>query len=37
MEIDGAPHGLVWTHADDVNDALLTFLDSEHDLQQQAG
>jgi pimeloyl-ACP methyl ester carboxylesterase len=24
--IDGAPHGLCWTHADEVNDALLTFL-----------
>uniref|UniRef100_UPI00047296E0 alpha/beta fold hydrolase n=1 Tax=Salinispora cortesiana TaxID=1305843 RepID=UPI00047296E0 len=26
VEIDGAPHGLLWTHADDVNQALLTFL-----------
>ncbi|MRJ77540.1 alpha/beta fold hydrolase [Aeromicrobium sp. SMF47] len=24
-EIEGAPHGLLWTHADDVNDALLAF------------
>ncbi|MCL3819349.1 alpha/beta fold hydrolase [Aeromicrobium wangtongii] len=24
-EIEGAPHGLLWTHADDVNDALLSF------------
>lgn len=28
VEIEGAPHGLLWTHADDVNDALLAFLDS---------
>jgi non-heme chloroperoxidase len=26
VEIEGAPHGLLWTHADDVNDALRTFL-----------
>ncbi|MFC9285116.1 alpha/beta fold hydrolase [Streptomyces sp. NPDC057052] len=26
VEIEGAPHGLLWTHADDVNEALLTFL-----------
>ncbi len=26
VEIDGAPHGLLWTHADEVNQALLTFL-----------
>ena len=26
VEIDGAPHGLLWTHADEVNTALLTFL-----------
>ncbi|MEV4901248.1 alpha/beta hydrolase [Citricoccus sp. NPDC055426] len=26
IEIEGAPHGLLWTHADDVNDALTTFL-----------
>lgn len=24
--IDGAPHGLCWTHADEVNEAMLTFL-----------
>jgi non-heme chloroperoxidase len=24
--IDGAPHGLCWTHADEVNEALLSFL-----------
>jgi non-heme chloroperoxidase len=24
--IDGAPHGMAWTHADQVNDALLAFL-----------
>ncbi|WP_312178885.1 alpha/beta hydrolase [Arthrobacter sp.] len=26
VEIEGAPHGLLWTHAAEVNDALLTFL-----------
>ncbi|MFD3537245.1 alpha/beta fold hydrolase [Streptomyces sp. NPDC058664] len=26
VEIDGAPHGLLWTHAEEVNTALLTFL-----------
>ncbi|MHA7135357.1 alpha/beta fold hydrolase [Oerskovia turbata] len=26
VEVDGAPHGLLWTHADDVNAALLDFL-----------
>ena len=26
VEIDGAPHGLLWTHADDVNAALLRFV-----------
>lgn len=26
VEIDGAPHGLLWTHADEVNQALLAFL-----------
>ena len=26
VEIDGAPHGLLRTHADDVNSALRTFL-----------
>ncbi|WP_405536121.1 alpha/beta hydrolase [Streptomyces sp. NBC_00075] len=26
VEIDGAPHGLLWTHAAEVNAALLTFL-----------
>jgi peroxiredoxin len=26
VEIDGAPHGLLWTHADEVNEALLDFL-----------
>jgi pimeloyl-ACP methyl ester carboxylesterase len=28
VEIPGAPHGLLWTYADDVNDALLAFLDT---------
>ncbi len=26
VEVDGAPHGLLWTHAGDVNSALLSFL-----------
>lgn len=26
VEIDGAPHGLLWTHADEVNAALVAFL-----------
>jgi non-heme chloroperoxidase len=28
VEIEGAPHGLLWTHADEVNEALLGFLES---------
>ncbi|MGY1550275.1 alpha/beta fold hydrolase [Microbacterium sp. A588] len=28
VEVDGAPHGLLWTHAEEVNVALLAFLDS---------
>jgi pimeloyl-ACP methyl ester carboxylesterase len=24
--VEGAPHGLLWTHAQEVTDALLTFL-----------
>ena len=28
VEIDGAPHGLLWTHADETNTALRTFLAS---------
>ena len=27
VEIDGAPHGMLWTHADEVNKVLLAFLD----------
>ena len=26
VEVDGAPHGLLWTHAEEVNRALLGFL-----------
>ena len=26
VEIEGAPHGLLWTHGAEINDALLTFL-----------
>lgn len=28
VEVEGAPHGLLWTHADEVNEALLAFLTS---------
>ena len=28
VEIEGAPHGLLWTHTDEVNSALLDFLHS---------
>ena len=28
VEIEGAPHGMLWTHADEVNEALLAFLES---------
>ncbi len=31
VEVDGAPHGLLWTHADDINMALLGFFDSSSD------
>ncbi|MGK2950525.1 MAG: alpha/beta fold hydrolase [Acidimicrobiales bacterium] len=36
VEVDGAPHGLLWTHADEVNAALRSFLVSERLLDQQA-
>jgi peroxiredoxin len=26
VEIEGGPHGLLWTHAEEVNEALLAFL-----------
>jgi pimeloyl-ACP methyl ester carboxylesterase len=26
VEIDGALHGMLWTHADEVNEVLLAFL-----------
>ncbi|GAA2042148.1 bromoperoxidase [Agromyces tropicus] len=26
VELEGAPHGLLWTHADEVNEALLAFV-----------
>ena len=26
VEVEGAPHGLLWTHADEVNETLLSFL-----------
>ena len=26
VEIEGAPHGLLWTHADEINEVLLRFL-----------
>jgi pimeloyl-ACP methyl ester carboxylesterase len=28
VEIEGAPHGLLWTHADEVNETLLRFVSS---------
>ncbi|MCX8563022.1 alpha/beta hydrolase [Mycolicibacterium mucogenicum] len=28
IEIDGAPHGLIWTHAEEVNNSLLGFLEN---------
>jgi len=28
IELEGAPHGLLWTHGDEVNEALLAFLQS---------
>lgn len=34
--IKGGPHGINWTHADDVNDALLEFLGSGHSEQSHA-
>jgi non-heme chloroperoxidase len=34
VEIEGAPHGLLWTHADETNDALRTFVDSLHDEER---
>ena len=30
VEIEGAPHGLLWTHAEEVNDALRAFIGSTH-------
>ncbi|HEY9564165.1 MAG TPA: alpha/beta hydrolase, partial [Nocardioides sp.] len=33
VEIEGAPHGLLWTHADEVNAALRTFLESEQQIE----
>jgi len=26
VEIEGAPHGMLWTHAEEVNEILLDFL-----------
>ena len=28
VELEGAPHGLLWTHGDEVNEALLAFLNT---------
>ncbi len=28
VELEGAPHGMLWTHGDEVNEALLAFLRS---------
>jgi pimeloyl-ACP methyl ester carboxylesterase len=35
--VEGAPHGLLWTHADEVNRALLDFLGSEANAAMIAG
>ncbi len=26
IELEGAPHGMLWTHGDEINEALLGFL-----------
>ena len=26
VELEGAPHGMLWTHGDEINEVLLTFL-----------
>ena len=28
VEVDGAPHGLTWTHPAEVNQAILAFLEN---------
>jgi non-heme chloroperoxidase len=35
--IDGAPHGCLWTHADEVNRALLEFLVADRSVQPEPG
>jgi non-heme chloroperoxidase len=35
--IDGAPHGCLWTHADEVNRALLEFLAGDRSVQHDSG
>lgn len=35
-EIEGAPHGLLWTHADEVNAALLAFVGSSREQRPAA-
>jgi non-heme chloroperoxidase len=35
--IDGAPHGCLWTHADEVNRALLEFLARDRSVQPASG
>jgi pimeloyl-ACP methyl ester carboxylesterase len=35
--IDGAPHGCLWTHADEVNRALLEFLAGDRSAQPESG
>ena len=34
--IDGAPHGCLWTHGDEVNQALLEFLAADRSLQPES-
>jgi peroxiredoxin len=26
IEVEGAPHGMLWTHGEEINEALLDFL-----------
>lgn len=37
VEVDGAPHGLLWTHAEETNAALLSFLASDERPARKAG
>ncbi len=37
VEIEGAPHGLLWTHADEVNAALRTFVNARRAMTADLG